>query len=66
MSATAVDKAAEAKAKLGPEAKFILGEFCRIQREKYGPDWKRKLAEEMSAKTTPIIQALLAGHRRLR
>jgi hypothetical protein len=42
-----------------PEVKKILGEFCRIQREKYGDDWKAIPAKEMSAKTTPFLQALL-------
>ncbi|WP_439398690.1 hypothetical protein ACRQ5Q_15085 [Bradyrhizobium sp. PMVTL-01] len=39
--------------------KALIGEFCRIQREKYGPDWKRILAEEMAAKSTPVLQKLI-------
>jgi hypothetical protein len=42
-----------------PEVKKIIGEFCRIQREKYGEDWKKILAKEMAAKTTPVLEALL-------
>jgi hypothetical protein len=42
-----------------PEVKAIIKEFCEFQRVKYGPDWKRILAEEMAAKTAPVISALL-------
>lgn len=42
-----------------PEVKAIIGEFCRIQREKYGPNWKRILAEEMAAKTAPVLQKFI-------
>lgn len=42
-----------------PEVKALLGEFCRIQREKHGEDWKRILAEEMAAKTAPVLQRFI-------
>jgi hypothetical protein len=30
---------------------LFLGEFCRINREKHGPDWKTILAEENGPST---------------
>ena len=42
-----------------PEVKAIIREFCRIQREKYGPDWKKILAKEMAGKSAPFIEAFL-------
>jgi hypothetical protein len=42
-----------------PEVKAILKEWCDMQREKYGPDWKNILAKEMSERTGPVIDALL-------
>lgn len=36
----------------------MIGEFVRIQREKYGPDWKRILAEEMARESEPFVRAL--------
>lgn len=42
-----------------PEVKAILKEFCNMQRAKYGPDWKKILAAEMTEKTMPVILALL-------
>lgn len=47
-----------------PEVKAIIGEFCRIQREKYGPDWKRILAEEMAAQTRPFLEKVLAAQKK--
>lgn len=34
-----------------PEVKALLKEWCKMQEEKYGPDWKKVLAKEMAAKT---------------
>lgn len=42
-----------------PEIKSILKEFVRINREKYGEDWKNILAKEISSKSVPFIDALL-------
>jgi hypothetical protein len=42
-----------------PEVRTMLREFCKIQREKYGPDWKRILAKEMTEKTAPYVDAIL-------
>jgi hypothetical protein len=42
------------------EVKAYIGEFVRIQREKYGEDWKKVLAAEMAAKTAPVMQAFIA------
>lgn len=42
-----------------PEVRAVLREFCKIQREKYGPDWKRIFAKEMTEKTAPYIDAIL-------
>lgn len=49
-----------------PEVKKILGEFCRLQREKYGPDWKRVLAGEMAEQAKPGIEAILRLQKALR
>jgi len=46
--------------KPSPEVRAILKQFCDIQREKYGPDWKRILAKEMTEKTAPVIDKLLS------
>lgn len=42
-----------------PEVKAMLGAFVRKQREKYGDDWKRIKAEEMTAQMSPVIHGLL-------
>jgi len=47
-----------------PEVKKILGEFCRIQREKYGSDWKAILAKEMVDKSRPFLEALLKSQKK--
>ena len=41
------------------EVKKAIGEFVRVQREKYGDDWKAILAKEMAEKSAPLLQALL-------
>ena len=41
------------------EVKKIVGEFVRIQSEKYGPDWKKIIAKEMADQTRPFLEALL-------
>jgi hypothetical protein len=43
-----------------PEVKAMIREWVRLNEAKYGPDWKKKLAEEMTAKSMPAINALLA------
>jgi hypothetical protein len=42
-----------------PEVKAIIREFCRVQRAKYGPDWKHILAKEMAEKSAPYVAAIL-------
>ena len=42
-----------------PEVRKILKDFCSIQEEKYGPEWKTILAKEMAEKSTPFLNALL-------
>jgi hypothetical protein len=42
-----------------PEVKAAIKKFVDLQREKYGPDWKKILAAEMAAKTAPVLEALL-------
>jgi len=42
-----------------PELKALIKEFCQIQREKYGPDWKAILAKEMADKSAPVVEGLL-------
>lgn len=42
-----------------PEVKAAVREWVKMQQEKYGPDWKRILAEEMTRKTAPFLGALL-------
>lgn len=44
---------------LSPEAKALIGKFVAIQIEKYGPDWKAKLAKEMAAQTVPVMEAFI-------
>lgn len=44
-----------------PEVRAILKSFCDKQREKYGPDWKAKLAAEMTEASLPYLNALLHG-----
>jgi hypothetical protein len=41
-----------------PEVKAIMKEWCEMQRQKYGPDWKRILAKEMTEQTMPLIEKL--------
>jgi hypothetical protein len=48
------------RAEPSAEVKKILGEFCRIQRDKYGPDWKKILAKEMADQSRPFLEALVA------
>ncbi len=43
-----------------PEVKAMIRNFCQIQHEKYGPDWKQILAKEMAEKATPVLEKLLA------
>lgn len=47
-----------------PEAKKILKEWCKLQEQKYGPDWKNKLAKYMADRTVPFMQALLKVNRK--
>jgi hypothetical protein len=42
-----------------PEVKAMIGQFVRVQREKYGDDWKEKLSAEMAQQTAPFIERLL-------
>ena len=42
---------------LSPELKALLKSWCTLQEEKYGPDWKKKLAKEMTQE--PQTQELL-------
>lgn len=42
-----------------PEVKAIIREFCRVNREKYGPDWKRIVAQQMAKASEPYVEAIL-------
>lgn len=42
-----------------PEAKAAVREFCKLQREKYGPEWKKILAAEMAKASEPYVKAIL-------
>lgn len=42
-----------------PETKAIVKEWCEMQRAKYGPDWKRVVAKQMSDAATPYVEAIL-------
>lgn len=42
------------------EVKAILKEFCKINKEKYGDNWKEILAKEMAEKTMREFPAYLA------
>jgi len=44
---------------LSPEAKAIVKEWCAMQREKYGPDWKSIVAKQMSDAAAPYVDAIL-------
>lgn len=47
-----------------PEVKKIIGEFVRVNREKYGDDWKKILAKEMADQSRPFLEALLKLQKR--
>jgi hypothetical protein len=55
---SAANSSTDAEAALiSPEAGFLLKEFCRINREKYGKDWKKIFAKEMAAEyPVPFLQ----------
>jgi hypothetical protein len=38
------------------EIQEILHERCNLQREKYGPNWKRILAKEMAEKQRSVLE----------
>ena len=42
-----------------PEVKAILKTWCDMQRDKYGPDWKKILAAEMAKASMPYVNAIL-------
>jgi putative transposase len=50
--------AAATRPEPSPEVKAILKKFCDIQREKYGPDWKKILAAEMAEKSRPFVETM--------
>lgn len=41
-----------------PEAKAIIKQWCDLNREKYGPDWKNILAKQMADASRPYLEAL--------
>jgi hypothetical protein len=45
--------------KPSPEVQDVLRKWCNLQRQKYGPLWKRKLAKEMAAKQKPVLDKIL-------
>lgn len=47
------------KSEPSKEVQEILHEWCNLQREKYGPQWKRILAKEMAEKQKPVIDRIL-------
>jgi len=40
------------------EARKLIGEWVKLQREKYGPDWKAKVAAEMTDQAKPLLELL--------
>ena len=40
-------------------ARQMIRDWVKRNQEKYGPDWKSKLAAEMAAKTAPTLERLL-------
>lgn len=42
-----------------PEVRAVISEFCKVQRAKYGPDWKKILAREMADASRPYVEAIL-------
>lgn len=45
--------------KPSPEVRAMLAEFARINREKYGENWKEIVAKEIAERTAPVLSALL-------
>lgn len=42
-----------------PEVKALIKEFCRVEREKHGPEWKKILAKQMAKASEPYVKAIL-------
>jgi len=47
--------------KPSPEVKQAIREFVRVQREKYGDDWKERLSAEMTNEAMPVLRLLFPG-----
>lgn len=48
---------------LSPEVKAIMKNWVNFQKRKYGKDWKKKLAKEMTKQATPMIEFLTKGQK---
>jgi hypothetical protein len=42
-----------------PEVRAMLAEFARINRERYGENWKEIVAKQVAESTAPVLSALL-------
>ena len=47
-----------------PEVKALISQWVKMQRAKYGPNWKEIVAKEMVEKTAPMLCRLIdvLGH----
>lgn len=39
-----------------PEVRKLIGQWAKMQHEKYGENWKEILAKEMADKTAPLLK----------
>jgi hypothetical protein len=42
-----------------PEVRAMLAEFARVNRERYGENWKEIVAKQVAESTAPVLSALL-------
>lgn len=42
-----------------PEVRAIIKKFVEVNREKYGPDWKKIVSKQMADASRPYVEAIL-------
>ena len=52
------------KPDLSPEIKALIKQWCDMQKEKYGENWKEILAEKMAKETMKKLQPLFELQRK--
>ena len=52
------------KNNLSPEATALIKQWCDMQKEKYGENWKEILAKEMAKETMKKLQPLFELQRK--